>query len=127
MAYCLFPIIYDPMKIERLTPASAMLSELGQRLANLRTQRGFSQEQLATEAGIGVATLRRIEDGKDARLGSWLRLLKVLELEGAIDQLLPENYRSPMAEVREVRRGRRANGRGGPAAGTEFAWGDEQV
>lgn len=114
------------MKIERLTPASAMLSELGQRLANLRSQRGFSQEQLATEAGIGVATLRRIEDGKDARLGSWLRLLKVLDLDGAIDQLLPENFRSPMAEVREVRRGRGGKGRGGPATGKEFAWGDEQ-
>lgn len=109
------------MKIDRMTPPPAMLAELGARLARVRTQRRITQEALAEEAGIGVATLRRIEDGKDARLGSWLRLLNALDLAGTIDQLLPENYRSPMADAKAARRGRRLDG-----DGPDFSWGDER-
>lgn len=107
------------MKIDRLTPDPAILEELGARLAKIRKQRGLSQETLAQEAGLGVATLRRIEDGKDSRLGSWLRLLKALDLVAAIDALLPEDLRSPMAEARR-RRGRRRS------PDTDFVWGDER-
>ena len=113
------------MKIDRLTPTTAMLTELGQRLAHVRTQQGRSQEDLAAAAGVGVATLRRIEDGRDGKLGSWLRLLIALQMEGAIDQLLPADFRSPMAEVK----GRRAPRRPRPpptAGGPGFAWGDER-
>ena len=95
-----------------------MLVELGERLARLRKQRGLTQEALATEAGLGVATLRRIEDGSDGKLGSWLRLLKALDMAASIDGLLPEDLRSPMAEVRRPRRRK--------AGDTDFVWGDER-
>ena len=108
------------MKIDRLTPTPAALAELGRRLATIRKQRGHTQEALATEAGIGTATLRRIEDGRDARLGSWLRVLRALAMDAAIDQLLPEDYRSPAAEARALR-GRRRD-----PAGPDFVWGDER-
>ena len=108
------------MKIDALTPTAAALDELGRRLGSIRKQRGLSQEALAAAAGLGVATLRRIEDGKDARLGSWLRLLQALDMDAAADQLLPENYRSPMAEARQAQRRK-------PVAGDlDFRWGDEQ-
>jgi transcriptional regulator with XRE-family HTH domain len=107
------------MKIDRLTPTVAILAELGQRLARIRKQQGFTQQGLAAAAGIGIATLRRIEDGKDGKLGSWLRLLLVLQLEVAVDQLLPETYRSPLAEAK--RGGRRA-----AKKPTGFVWGDER-
>lgn len=106
------------MKLDHLTPNAAMLAELGDRLARVRKQRGLTQEALAAEAGVGVATLRRIEDGSDGKLGSWLRLLKALDLAASIDALLPEDLRSPMAEAR--RRGRRRSG------GADFVWGDER-
>ena len=110
------------MKIDRLTPTPAALAELGRRLQAIRKQRGRAQEALAAEAGIGVATLRRIEDGRDARLGSWLRVLRALEMDSAIDQLLPEDFRSPLAEAKARQGGRR---RGGPT-GPDFVWGDER-
>lgn len=110
------------MKIDRLTPNSAILDELGMRLARVRKQRGYSQAALAEAAGIGVATLRRIEDGRDGKLGSWLRLLKALEMEATVDALLPENFRSPLAEVQ----GRRKRSRRGGASGADFVWGDER-
>ena len=87
------------MKVTQLTPENQSLSELGERLARIRKQQGYSQEKLAAAAGIGVATLRRIEDGQDSQLSSWLKLLKALQMSAAVDALLPEDFRSPMAEV----------------------------
>ena len=110
------------MKIEPLTPTPAMLAELGRRLAQVRKQRGLAQEALAEQAGLGTATLRRIEDGRDAKLGSWLRLLQALEFTATIDQLLPENFRSPLAEAKGAGRTRQRR----PPTGPDFVWGDER-
>ena len=102
-----------------LTPETEMLKELGARLARLRKQQGFSQNDLAEEAGIGVATLRRIEGGQDGQLASWLKLLKALNMTPAIDSLLPEHFNSPMAEIRSASRKRRTSTPAG------IVWGDE--
>jgi|GEM_PF-336496 transcriptional regulator with XRE-family HTH domain len=87
------------MKIDYLTPEGATLTEMGRRLARVRKQQGFSQTRLAEEAGIGVATLRRIESGQDGQMVSWLKLLKALRMTASVDTLLPETFASPMAEV----------------------------
>jgi transcriptional regulator with XRE-family HTH domain len=108
------------MKIQALTPEPQILEELGRRLAQIRKQQRLSQTALAEEAGIGVATLRRIEAGKDSQMESWLKILRTLGLIGSINQLIPETFESPMAEV--FQQGRRR--RGGQSTGP--AWGDEQ-
>ena len=87
------------MKIDYLTPEEITLSEMGRRLARVRKQQGFSQTRLAEEAGIGVATLRRIEAGQDGQMASWLKLMKALRMTAAVDAFLPETFDSPMAEV----------------------------
>lgn len=123
------------MKIDQLTPTSEILRELGRRLAGVRKQQGFSQERLAAAAGVGVATLRRIEDGKDGQLGSWVRLLLALQMDTALDQLLPAEFRSPMAEALAAKvTGARRNARPRRAPKTPptgnadpgFVWGDER-
>ncbi|MCA8977231.1 MAG: helix-turn-helix transcriptional regulator [Planctomycetes bacterium] len=111
------------MKIDRLTPDPAILEELGKRLVTIRQQRRLSQQAFAEAAGIGIATLRRIEAGKDGRLGSWLRILKALEMEAGIDALLPEDFRSPMAAAKA---GRQRGGGGGKTPAGDFVWGDER-
>ncbi len=96
------------MKIQNLTPLDSALAELGRRLALARKTRGMSQQELADAAGIGVATLRRIEGGNDSQLGSWIKALGALDLIDAVDQLLPEEIRSPMADVKAASKRRRA-------------------
>lgn len=115
------------MKIHELGTSSARLGELGRRLALVRRQRGLAQEELAERAGVGVATLRRIEDGKDARLGSWLRLLQALDMLAGVDLVLPAEFRSPRAEV-QGRRRRRTRGAPGEtgSAGAQGVWEDER-
>ena len=119
------------MKIDQLTPGGAVLAELGERLACIRKQQGYSQEAHAKASGIGVATLRRIEDGNDSKLGSWIRILKALQMESSIDSLLPENFRSPMAEVKAGRKRTRRKQAlpkqsDGKPSGSGFTWGDER-
>ncbi len=115
------------MRITALTPTTEILRELGRRLGSMRKQMGLSQEALAKAAGVGIATLRRLEDGHDGKLGSWLRVLLALQLEGPVDTLLPEDLRSPLAEVRARRRRskRSASSGDGPRTGG-FVWGDER-
>lgn len=88
------------MKINNLTPGSIILKELGERLAKHRKQRGLSQDDLAEEAGLGVATLRRMEAGDGSQMESWLKLLKALQMMSAIDRFLPETAESPMAQAK---------------------------
>lgn len=87
------------MKMDHLTPTATMLDELGKRLARVRNQQGLSQTELAKLAGIGVATLRRIETGSGGQLESWLKLLIALKMTAQIEALLPERLNSPLAEV----------------------------
>ncbi len=109
------------MKITKITPEPDVLKELGGRLARIRKAQGYSQTELAFEAGIGVATLRRIEIGKDCQFETWLKLLKALDMAPAIDALLPEKFSSPMAEVRSGKVRRRRN----PVPSSGIVWGDE--
>ena len=91
--------IINDMKIEYLTPDQVALGELGQRLARVRKQQGLSQTELSQEAGLGVATLRRIESGKSGQMESWLKIMKALRMTASIDAFLPEKFDSPLAQV----------------------------
>lgn len=113
----------DHFRIDRLTPDNRILQELGERLARVRKQQHCSQEALAKQAGIGVATLRRIEDGNDSQLSSWLKLLKALDMEASIEALLPATFHSPMTEALAHKKARRKKTGDTDQA---FKWGDER-
>jgi transcriptional regulator with XRE-family HTH domain len=114
----------EGMKVQPESPQSAILVELGGRLQRVRKRQGLTQDALADASGLGVATVRRIEDGSDSQLGSWIKLLKALGMTASIDGLLPEEYSSPMEEALGGKLPRNARGHGDP--GAAFRWGDEQ-
>lgn len=87
------------MKITKTTPVDATLLEMGQRLARVRKADGRSQQELAQDAGIGVATLRRIELGQSGQLSSWIKILVALGMTAELDAFLPEEIRSPVEEA----------------------------
>lgn len=109
------------MKITKITPETDILKELAERLAKIRKAQGYSQTELAKEAGIGVATLRRIESGQDCQIASWLKLLKALDMAPAIDALLPETFNSPMVEALAGKSRKRKNLSPSPG----IVWGDD--
>ena len=105
----------------------ALQELLGSRLRGLRLNRNESQEELARRAGIGKATLQRLEEGRSGTIVTLLRVLRALDLDN-LDALVPAVENSPLAEARGERQERvRARGRSTPQARPgAWRWGDEE-
>lgn len=100
---------------------------LGSRLRGLRLNRNESQEELARRAGVGKATLQRLEEGRSGTIVTLLRVLRALDLD-SLDALVPAVEASPLAAARGERQARqRARGRSAPQAPPGgWRWGDEE-
>ncbi len=69
-----------------------LLSDLGERLRLARKRRKLSNEVVAQRAGISRTTVYKVEAGDPgATLGSYLRVLAVLGLEGDLQQLAADD------------------------------------
>lgn len=69
-----------------------LLSDLGERLRLARKRRRLSNAIVAQRAGISRATVYKVEAGNPgATLGSYLRVLAVLGLEGDLNQLAADD------------------------------------
>lgn len=119
------------MRLDEIMTDAAVLAELGRRLERHRLERNWTQAELASEAGIGQATVQRAERGESVQMTSMIKLLRTLELLAGLDLAVPEAIDLPIARLeREQRaRRRRARGRRGGrhAESTEepWTWGDE--
>ena len=112
------------MNITKLMPESEVLKELAKRLAKLRKAQGYSQIELAERAGIGVATLRRIEGGQDSQFETWIKILKALDRISALEALMPESFNSPMTEAL-AGKSRKRNKQNQTLDSSAVIWGDE--
>ncbi|MFN9470915.1 helix-turn-helix transcriptional regulator [Acidovorax sp.] len=76
-----------------LFPAVAkQLHELGLRIRMARERRKISQERFAERMEVSRETLRRLEKGDPTiAMGSFMRALRVLGLEGDVDRLAADD------------------------------------
>jgi transcriptional regulator with XRE-family HTH domain len=117
------------MRINQVMTNDAVLAELGARVAVWRLERGLTQEQLAARAGIGRATLQRLEAGGSVQLTSVVKLLRAFGMLDALDVALPEGVGSMIAELERVEHQRprqRAprQHRARATGGGSWQWGD---
>jgi transcriptional regulator with XRE-family HTH domain len=114
------------MHIESLNTDEAILSEMGRRLARARLDRNLSQKQLAAQAGVGKATLERLEAGLPSKLPTLIRVLRALDLLEGLDELVPAHAGpSPVDLAKRGRERRRAApARSGPRTPEGRPWGD---
>lgn len=121
-------------KIDELLTNDAVLAEIGRRLEHARLQRNLTQAELADAAGIGEATLRRLEGGRSVQATTLVKLFRAIDLLPALDALLPQSGDSPIAQLerqqhqptmrrRATSRARRVSP---PAAPAPWRWGDER-
>jgi transcriptional regulator with XRE-family HTH domain len=100
------------MKIRTTSQTDAILRELGKRVRRRRLERDQAQADLATEAGIGEATLRRFEAGDSITLTNLIRVLRALGELGGLDSVLPEAIVSPIELARRSGKSRKRASRG---------------
>lgn len=95
------------MRLQALTTDQAILRELGQRLERQRVERNLSQAQMADEAGVGRATLQRLERGESVQMTSMVKVLRTLRLLDGLDAAIPERVVLPIAQLQRERGQRR--------------------
>jgi transcriptional regulator with XRE-family HTH domain len=86
---------------------SAVLRELGERVARQRLARNLRQTELARDAGVSRSALQRLEGGAPVTVGVLIRVLKSLGLAQNFEALLPAAEPEP-----RVSAGRRSRGSG---------------
>lgn len=84
------------MKITGLLTDNAVLTELGARIASRRVELQLTQAAVAEQAGIAKRTLERMEAGQTSQLGTFVRVLRVLDAASGLDDLIPETGPRPM-------------------------------
>jgi transcriptional regulator with XRE-family HTH domain len=114
------------MHITELLADTAVLRELGRRLARHRLERNWTQVELAARAGVGQATVQRAERGESVQMTSMVKLLRTLELLGGLDAAVPESIDLPLAKLEREQRRTRRRSRPAPAAEDRpWRWGDD--
>lgn len=105
-----------------------ILADLGRRIARIRVERNLTQAQLATEAGLSMSTIVRLERGNSTQLTNLVRVLRVLDLLQNLNALVPEPLSSPLKllEARDNVRRRASTSRKTPPPPTPWTWGDER-
>lgn len=107
-------------------PIETTLKDFGARFEAYRIARGIKQADLAERAGIGRMTLSRLEQGNGATLDTVLRLLRALEIEERLFDLVPDATINPLDPRAASGRPRRRVRGSAPEPTAPWAWGDEK-
>jgi len=91
------------MVTDRLT--SELEAEFGQQLRLLRLRQNIDQRQLASQAGVALNVVKRLEAGRGATLKSLIRVLRALGRTDWLNTLAPVVSISPlqMAKAKATR------------------------
>ena len=94
-----------------------VLDEMGRRLREYRLARDLTAEALADRAGLSITTVLNAENGRNPKLETVIRILRMLGRLENLNAFLPEPRVSPMELLRRgtpKKRQRASPGRRGP-------------
>ena len=104
-----------------------ILGDLGRRFASIRLAKNMTQAQLADAAGVGEATVARLEKGSASSMDTVVRVMLALGLRSNLAALLPDPSIRPIERVRlQGRERRRARPKKSASNSVSFEWGDEE-
>ena len=109
---------------DNATTLEKHLSELGQRVSQIRLSRDITQADLAKEAGVSEKSVKRLEAGDNVSMDTFLRVLKALRLAKALINALPDPDIRPIERVKLSGRERqRASGLRRKPVKQNWVWG----
>ena len=115
------------MTIDSLSSNERVLEELGRRIKAARIDTPLTQEELAERAGISLSTIAAIERGADARMASYLCVLRALNMLENANAFVPEQ---PVRPTQLAKLGRERKRATSPTrrkdSNDAWAWGDER-
>ena len=116
------------MKITNDNSDSAVLKEMGNRIAQYRLNQDKTQAALAQEAGVSNRTMTRVENGNSIQASSLIRILRALKLVDNLDGLIPEPVASPVQQLKmQGKQRKRASSKlEKPSSEGTWSWGDEE-
>lgn len=79
---------------------TAILKLFGTRMKAYRISQGIKQQELATESGVGVSTIAKIENGQSVTFSLLVSVMRTLGLLENFEVLVPEQKTSPMELLR---------------------------
>ena len=81
-------------------PEKHLMLALGESIVRHRKNRKLTQAELAKKAGIGIATLVRLENTGQANLSNCLRVFRALRLLDRIEDAMKLPGKSPMEQYK---------------------------
>jgi transcriptional regulator with XRE-family HTH domain len=115
------------MKFTRQLTDEQVLSELGQRIVQLRLARNWTQAELARQAGVSKHTVERLEAGESLQLTNLIRVWRALDLLAGLDTVIPAPKLSPIVQLKmrgKVRQ-RASSPKAADRPAKQWSWGDE--
>jgi putative transcriptional regulator len=88
------------MRIVEQLSNQTIIEELGKRLSRYRLNQNLTQEALSDEAGTGLNTVYRLEQGHSIQLSNLIRILRALGLIDNLETLVPAPPPSPIEQAR---------------------------
>ena len=86
------------------TTDDELMREVGARLRSYRLQQNLTVVSVAERAGVNPNTVLNVEAGKNPRLLTILRLLRVYGRLDAVDAFLPASLVSPLSLAKQLGR-----------------------
>ena len=116
------------MKLTNDNSDSAVLKEIGNRIAQYRLNQDKTQAALAQEAGVSNRTMTRVENGNSIQASSLIRILRALKLIENLDGLIPEPVASPVQQLKmQGKQRKRASSKlEKPSREGTWSWGDDE-
>ncbi len=94
------------MNWKRSSDAQA-LNELGHRLKAERLRKKYTQQELASKAGITTYTLQKMEAGHSSSMKTLIRVLRAMNEIEQLEHLLPRVEISPLKLLEDEKRPQR--------------------
>ena len=115
------------MEIVSTMPEAAVAEILGGKIERFRLSLNMKQEDLAREAGVGKATVSRLEKGSvGTSLGNLIKVLSILGIVENFNALVPNTEEGPIYRLKhQDKRRRRARDTRPSEEPKTWTWGDE--